>query len=145
MNVTQHFTLEELTFSETAKRRGWDNTPPIGFQENLSRVAIVLEEVRALFDLPLKITSGYRSKNVNDAVGSKNTSQHMTGCAADFQVPQKSIDEVMEAIYKSAIQYDQLIKEFDSWIHISVPKTIYTKPRLDALVIDRKGTRPYLT
>jgi len=143
MNLTKNFTLSELTFSETAKRRGWDNTPPIGFQENLVRVATLLEQVRELIGAPIHVTSGYRCKNVNDAIGSKETSQHRNGTAADFKVPTKDLKQVMEAIYHSDIQYDQLIYEFDSWIHISVPKTVYTKPRVQALIIDKKGVRPY--
>ena len=144
MKLTEHFTLEELTFSETASRRGWDNTPPIGFQENLGRVALLLEQVRKLVNKPIQITSGYRCKNLNDAVGSKETSQHRNGCAADFKVTGMNPNEVVEAILEAGIEFDQLICEFSSWTHISVPKTIYTKPRLEALTIDKKGTRPYI-
>jgi hypothetical protein len=144
MKLTEHFTLEELTFSETASRRGWDNTPPIGFQENLSRVALLLEQVRKLVNKPIQITSGYRCKNLNDAVGSKETSQHRNGCAADFKVVGMTPREVIDLILDAGIEYDQVIEEFSSWTHISVPKTIYTKPRLEALTIDKKGARPYI-
>jgi zinc D-Ala-D-Ala carboxypeptidase len=143
MNLTEHFSLEEMTFSETASRRGWDNTPPIGFQENLTRVATLLEQVRKIVNKPIQVTSGYRCKNLNEAVGSKETSQHRNGCAADFKVSGMTPDAIVKAIIESDIQFDQLIREFDSWVHISVPNTKYMTPRNQALIIDKKGSRPY--
>ena len=89
------------------------------------------------------INSGFRSKQVNDSVGSKDTSQHRLGCAADIRVPGMTPNEVVQALIKSNIGYDQLIREFDSWTHISVPNTPSTAPRKQVLIIDRQGTRPY--
>ena len=89
------------------------------------------------------VNSGFRSLQVNAAVGSKPTSQHCLGCAADIRVPGMTPDEVVRAIRESDIQYDQLIREFDSWTHISVPNTIKDTSRNQALIIDKAGTRAY--
>lgn len=141
MRISEHFSLEELTVSNTAARKGWDNTPNATEKTNLIRVALLLEQVRALFNKPIVVNSGYRSKIVNDYIGSKDTSQHRIGCAADINIPGKTPREVVEAIVKSDIPYDQVILEFDSWVHISVPDTAARPPRKQALIIDRTGTR----
>jgi zinc D-Ala-D-Ala carboxypeptidase len=96
MNLTAHFTLEELTASETAERNGWDNSPNDQELANLVRLAEFLEQVKeVLAGKPIIISSGLRTKKVNDAVGSKDTSQHRIGCAADFKVPGMTPDEVV--------------------------------------------------
>jgi hypothetical protein len=141
MKLSPHFTLEELTVSTTAARKGWDNTPNATEKTNLIRVALLLEQVRALFNLPIVVNSGYRAKILNDYIGSKDTSQHRIGCAADITIPGKTPKQVVEAIIKSDIPYDQVIEEFDSWIHISVPDSPSRPPRKQALIIDRNGTR----
>jgi hypothetical protein len=144
MKLTEHFTLEELTASETAERNGWDNTPNEGELANLGRLAAFLEQVKeVLAGKPIMISSGLRTKKVNDAVGSKDTSQHRIGCAADFKVPGMTPDEVVKAIVASGIGYDQVIREFDRWTHISIPNSINFSPRAQALIIDKAGTRPY--
>jgi uncharacterized protein YcbK (DUF882 family) len=144
MNLTPHFTLEELTASETAERNGWDNTPNDQELANLGRLAEFLEQVKeVLAGKPIMISSGLRTKKVNDAVGSKDTSQHRIGCAADFKVPGMTPDEVVKAIVASGIGYDQVIREFDRWTHISIPNSINFSPRAQALIIDKAGTRPY--
>jgi uncharacterized protein YcbK (DUF882 family) len=144
MNLTAHFTLEELTASETAERNGWDNTPNEQELANLGRLAAFLEQVKeVLAGKPIMISSGLRTKKVNDAVGSKDTSQHRIGCAADFKVPGMTPDEVVKAIIASGIGYDQVIREFDRWTHISIPNSINFSPRGQALIIDKAGTRPY--
>ena len=146
MNLTVHFTLEELTASETAERNGWDNSPNDQELANLVRLAEFLEQVKeVLAGKPLIISSGLRTKKVNDAVGSKDTSQHRIGCAADFKVPGMTPDEVVKAIVASGLEYDQVIREFDRWTHISIPNSINFSPRAQALIIDKAGTRPYLT
>ena len=89
------------------------------------------------------INSGYRSQVLNNAVGSKETSQHRVGCAADFRVGGMTPDEVARTIKYSDIQFDQLIREFDSWVHISVPNNPNETPRKQTLIIDRQGTRQY--
>lgn len=141
--MTPHFTLQELTASETAARNGWDNTPGPTEKANLQRLAELLEQVRELLGKPIMVNSAYRSKQVNDAVGSKDTSQHRIGCAADIKVPGMTPDQVCRKIMAAGLPYDQLIREFDSWTHISVPNTADMRPRKQALVIDRQGTRIY--
>ena len=144
MNLTEHFTLDELTSSETAERNGWDNTPNEAELENLKRLAAFLEEVKtALGGKPIMVSSGYRGKQVNDAVGSKDSSQHRTGCAVDFRVPQLTPDQVVKAIVASGLPYDQVIREFDRWTHLSIPNTPETAPRKQVLIIDKTGTRLY--
>jgi hypothetical protein len=143
MKLSDHFTLEELTHSEIGERKGLDNTPNATETANLVRTAALLEQVRELLGKPIMINSAYRSKSVNDAVGSKDSSQHRIGCAADIRIPGMTPKQVVEAIISSDIPYDQVIREFDSWTHISVPNTTTDKPRRQALIIDRQGTRLY--
>lgn len=143
MKLTDHFTLEEFTFSQTASRNGWDNTPSASVILNLIRIATLLEEVRKVVRKPIQVTSGYRSKALNDAIGSKETSHHRIGCAADIKVAGMTPDAVVKAIIDSDIKYEQLIREFDSWCHISVPATPNMTPKNQTLIIDKFGTRPY--
>ena len=142
MNLSEHFTYEELTRSDTAVRLGVDNTPNEAEIENLKRLAVLLEEVKkAVGGKPVMINSGFRSKAVNDAVGSKDSSQHRLGCAADLRVPGMRPREVVQACM--ALPYDQIILEFDSWTHISVPNAPGMQPRRQALIIDKQGTRAF--
>jgi zinc D-Ala-D-Ala carboxypeptidase len=144
MNLTPHFSLEELTASETAERNGWDNSPNDQELANLTRLADFLEQVKVVLGgKPIMISSGLRTKKVNDAVGSKDTSQHRLGCAADFKVPGMTPDQVVKAVIASGIAYDQVIREFDRWTHISIPNSVDTSPRKQSLIIDKAGTRPY--
>jgi uncharacterized protein YcbK (DUF882 family) len=141
MQVSEHFTLEELTHTD---HREFDNTPNEQERANLGRLATMLERVKeVLGGKPIMINSAFRSKAVNDAVGSKDTSQHRIGCAADIRVPGMTPDEVVKAIIASDIGYDQIIREFNSWTHISVPNSFSTLPRKQALIIDKAGTRVY--
>ena len=141
MNLSKHFTLEELTHTD---HRQFDNTPNASEIANLVRLATFLEEVRsALGDKPIMVNSAFRSKQVNDAVGSRDTSQHRIGCAADIRVPGVTPDEVVKTIIASGLGYDQVIREFDRWTHVSIPNKPDDKPRRQALIIDRSGTRPY--
>jgi uncharacterized protein YcbK (DUF882 family) len=141
MKLSEHFTLEELTRSEVAERKGLDNTPNALEVSNLVRLAGLLEEVRSLLNKPIMLNSGFRSKAVNDSVGSRDTSQHRIGCAADIRVPGMTPKQVVEAVIASNIGYDQIIEEFGSWTHISVPDTAARPPRKQALIIDKAGTR----
>jgi hypothetical protein len=143
MNLSPNFTLEELTYSEIANRKGLDNTPNQEVKENLIRLARFLEEVRKVINKPLLINSAYRSIAVNEAVGSKPSSQHCLGCAADIRVVGLTPDDIIKLILKSNIEYDQVIREFDSWVHISITNKFADKPRKIALIIDKNGTRPY--
>ena len=144
MNLTEHFTFNELTASEAAERNGWDNTPNETELENLKRLALFLEDIKtALGGKPIMVSSAYRGKQVNDSVGSKDTSQHRLGCAVDFRVPQLTPDQVVKAIVASGLPYDQVIREFDRWTHLSIPNTPETAPRRQVLIIDKTGTRLY--
>jgi len=144
MNLTEHFTFDELTASEAAERNGWDNTPNETELANLKRLAEFLEDVKtALGGKPIMVSSGYRGKQVNDSVGSKDTSQHRIGCAVDFRVPGLTPDQVVKSIVAAGLEYDQLIREFDRWTHLSIPNTPETAPRRQVLIIDKAGTRIY--
>lgn len=141
MNLSPHFTLAELTHTD---HREFDNTPNAAEIANLTRLAQFLELVKAKLDgKPIMVNSAFRSKQVNDAVGSKDTSQHRLGCAADIRVPGMTPDQVVRAVMSHGLYYDQIIREFDSWTHISIPNLTDSLPRRQALVIDRAGTRPY--
>ena len=141
MQLSEHFSLEELI---ATSHRQFDNTPNASEIANLTRLAGMLEQVKTLLGgKPVMINSGFRSKQVNDSVGSKDTSQHRIGCAADIRVPGMTPNEVVQALIKSDIGYDQLIREFDSWTHISVPDMPSRPPRKQALIIDKSGTKVY--
>ena len=139
--LSEHFTLDELTHTD---HRQFDNTPNADEMANLSRLASFLEEVKVVLGgKPIMVNSAFRCKLVNDAVGSKDTSQHRIGCAADIRVPGMTPDEVVKAVISAGIGYDQVIREFDRWTHISVPSHPEDKPRQQALIIDKAGTRSY--
>jgi hypothetical protein len=139
--MTPHFTLAELT---ATSHRQFDNTPNEAETANLQRLAEFLEQVKEALDgKPIMINSGFRSKQVNDSVGSKDTSQHRIGCAADIRVPGMTPDAVVRAVIAAGLPYDQIIREFDAWTHISVPNTPEGIPRRQALIIDKAGTRPF--
>jgi hypothetical protein len=141
MNITPHFTLDELTFTD---HREFDNEPDYDETENLFRLANLLEQVKSVLGgVPIMVNSAFRCKEVNDAVGSKDTSQHRLGCAADIRVPGMTPDEVVKAIIAAGLPFDQLIREFDRWTHISVPNVESAKPRGQVLIIDKEGTRLY--
>lgn len=144
MNLSPHFTLEELTRSEAAARNGWDNTPNGDEIANLTRLAYLLEKVKeAVGGKPVMINSAFRSKQVNDAVGSKDSSQHRIGCAADIRVPGMTPKQVVDACITASVLFDQIILEFDAWTHISVSSDPTLAPRHSRLIIDKQGTRNY--
>jgi hypothetical protein len=139
MNLTEHFTLEELTHTD---HRELENIPNESEKANIQRLAEFLESVKTVLGgKPIMVNSAFRSKAVNDAVGSKDTSQHRIGCAADIRVPGMTPDEVVRAVIASDLPYDQVIREFDRWTHISVPNESARAPRKQALIIDKQGTR----
>jgi hypothetical protein len=139
MILSPHFTLAELTRTD---HREFDNTPDQASIENLERLADLLEQVReAVKGRPIIINSGFRSKKVNDAVGSTDSSQHRLGCAADIRVLGFTPNQVVKAAIAANLPFDQIIREYDAWTHISVPNTKDMTPRRQALIIDRTGTR----
>jgi len=139
--LTPNFSLDELTHTD---HREFDNTPNDAELANIVRLADFLEQVKVVLGgKPIMVNSAFRCKQVNDAVGSKDTSQHRIGCAADIRVPGMTPDQVVKAIIAAGIGYDQVIREFDRWTHISIPNTVATAPRKQALIIDKAGTRAY--
>jgi hypothetical protein len=141
MNLTPNFTLEELTHTD---HREFDNIPNEKELANLQRLAEFLEQVKeVLGGKPIMINSAFRCAEVNKAVGSSDKSQHRLGCAADIRVPGMTPDEVVSAIIEAGLPYDQVIREFDRWTHVSIPNTAVTTPREMALIIDKQGTRVY--
>lgn len=136
MFLTPHFTLNEMTASQIAAREGLDNTPSPEVIGNLRLLCEVLEQVRTLFGRPIIISSGYRSAAVNARVGGAQKSQHIRGLAADFTVVDVHNRKVVRRLSESAVAFDQLILEFDSWVHLAVSAVA---PRREVLTI-RKGT-----
>lgn len=139
MRLSPHFSLDELTHSETAARLGIDNTPPADVIETLRRTAAYLEDVRARLGVPLIVSSGYRCILLNRALKSRDDSQHLKGEAVDFIAPAFGRPrQIVDALQDSEVPYDQLLLEFDRWVHISFSR----RNRRQALVIDNAGTRP---
>lgn len=141
MNLSENFTYEELTHTD---HREFDNTPNEAEMANLVRLANFLEQVKeVLGGKPIIINSAFRCAEVNKAVGSSDKSQHRRGCAADIRVPGMTPDQVVSAIIESGLPYDQVIREFDRWTHVSIPNEEGHEPRNMALIIDKSGTRAY--
>jgi hypothetical protein len=144
IKASPHFTIEELTFSETATRKGIDNTPSQEVLDNLLITAWSMENVRELLNNnPILISSGYRCLELNTLLGSKPTSAHIKGLAVDFTCPKFGDPyDILDAIFKSDIQYNQLLCEFDKWCHLSFP-TDGESAKKQALIINKKGTMIY--
>jgi len=141
MKLSPHFSLEELTHSDTATRLGIDNTPTVEVIDNLTFLAGELEHVRNILAHPMLISSGFRCYALNDHLGSKRTSSHTKGLAVDFICPSfGNPRSVCDAIIMANINYDQVILEYDRWVHLSFKQE---NPRNQALIIDKKGTRPF--
>jgi zinc D-Ala-D-Ala carboxypeptidase len=153
-HLTPNFTLEELTHTD---HRELDNTPTtaekciidgkevtVNAYENLPRLANFLEQIKVLLGgKPIIVNSAFRSEAVNTAVGSKNTSDHRRGCAADIRVPGMTPDEVVRAIIASDLPYQQVIREFDRWTHVAITTNDSDVPKKSKLIIDKQGTRPF--
>jgi hypothetical protein len=124
MQLTPHFSLEELTFSSTAVRLGIDNTPSPEVVANLTALCLELEIVRSLLGFPMHIDSGYRCPALNSVVNGVPNSAHLSGWAADFICPVFGTPlDIVRAIAASNIQFDQLIQE-GTWVHISTAPTL---------------------
>lgn len=138
MMLSSHFSLEELTRSDYAKRKGIDNTPDAEVQSNLEVLANGLERVRDVLGHPILVSSGFRSLKVNTGIGSKPTSAHVKGLAADFTCPGYGTPhEIMIALMlaRDDIKFDQCILEFDDWVHVSFPE-VDSRPRMQVLSFD---------
>ena len=126
MKLTANFSLKELTASQTAERKGIDNTPSTEHQENLKKLCEnVLQPIRDHFEQVVSVSSGYLSPEVCTAIGSKSTSQHARGEAADFEIFGVSNKELADWIHYNT-NYDQLILEYwkesdpnSGWVHCS--------------------------
>ena len=143
MNLTKNFSLLELTKSQTAERKGIDNTPSPEHQENLKSLCMaILQPVRDHFSKVVTISSGYRSPELCTAIGSKITSQHAKGQAADFEIFGVSNKELADYIHEN-LDYDQLILEYwkesdpnSGWVHCSYSRTHNRKQYLKAFKTD---------
>ena len=120
--LTQNFSLDEFVFSQTAARRGIDNTPDVAVLRNLQRLADTLEEVRSrLGDVAILVSSGYRSPALNKAVKGAKDSAHLSGLAVDFTAPRfGTVLQTAKAVSASDIAYDQVIYEFGRWVHLGL-------------------------
>ena len=141
MMLSPNFALSEFTESQTAARLGLDNDPPAELYETLKATARCMEDVRDLLGgKPVLVSSAYRSPEVNKAIGGSANSQHMRGEAVDFTCPKfGNPRSIVEHISKSPLLWDQLILEFDRWVHISFS----SRNRRQTLIIDRNGARPF--
>jgi zinc D-Ala-D-Ala carboxypeptidase len=150
MNLSPNFTLRELTDSATAVARGWENVPPPEVMDALRATAAGLEAVRSLLTtivghpVPVIVTSGYRSLRLNRAIGSRDTSQHVLGEAADFRAPQFGTPaQIVTTIARSSIAFDQVISESTRsgarWVHISFGP----RNRRAVLEIDENGVQNF--
>ena len=119
MNLSPHFSLAELVASQMATRKGIDNTPAPAIVANLTRLASLLEQVRALVGAPISISSGYRSPALNRAVGGAASSAHVLGLAADISTNKLAPKALALLIRQSGIVFDQLIYE-GTWVHIAL-------------------------
>ena len=142
--ASPNFSMDELTHSDTAARHGIDNTPNDNEKENLYKLAMEMEDVRELLNnKPIFVSSGYRSLALNELLGSKKTSAHIKGLAADFTCRQFGTpNEIVFALINSDIPYDQVILEFDRWVHISFCEDEET-PRKQAISINKDGVMLY--
>ena len=143
MKLSNNFSLNELTKSQTAERKGIDNTPSTEHQENLKSLCThVLQPVRDHFGQVVTISSGYRSPELCTAIGSKITSQHAKGEAADFEIFGVSNKELADWIHYN-LNYDQLILEYwkesdpnSGWVHCSYSENQKRRQYLKAVKID---------
>ena len=142
--ASPNFSMNELTHSDTAARHGIDNTPNEDEKDNLYKLAMELENVRKLLNnKPIYVSSGYRCLALNELLGSKRTSAHIRGLAVDFTCRQFGTpNEIVFALINSDIPYDQVILEFNQWVHLSFCEDEKT-PRRQALIINKEGTMLY--
>lgn len=130
MNITRHFSLEEMTFSQDAARYQIDNTPGVEEVAQLRRLCVyILEPLRAALDRPVVVSSGYRNRELNAMVGGAKRSHHVQGRAADITVPGLSALEICQAIVDLELPFDQCIHEFGRWCHVSVAEEVMAAPR----------------
>jgi hypothetical protein len=129
--MSEHFTLDDLTRSQTASRKGIDNTPPQQAIDSLNLLcSTLLEPARALLGVPISVDSGFRSEALNEAVGGAKSSAHLDGRAADL-VPQGVVlQAAFDLLRKSSLPYDQVIFECRAWIHLAIARPGETPRRM---------------
>lgn len=142
MNLSKYFTLEQMTFSATAVRKGIDNRATSEVLTNLTNLCKALDKIKDLLGKPINITSGYRCPELNKAIGGAKNSQHIEGKAADIQVHGMTTEQLYQFIKVSGIEYCQLIQEFDSWVHISYDASNNKKENLKA--VKQNGKTVYM-
>ena len=121
--LSKNISYEEMIFSEYAARNNIDNTPPESLIDNLAKTAICLQVIRSYWNKPLVISSGYRCKELNAAIGGSDKSHHTLGFAADFTIPGVHLSDIIKSI-QNLLHFDQLINEYGRWIHLSLhPKS----------------------
>jgi len=128
MKLSEHLDLSEVTRSNEAKRKGISNLPTPEHIENFKKLAEnIFEPIRKHFGVPIMISSGYRSKELNKAIGGATTSQHLLGQAIDIDMdgtPNGVTNKMVFDYIKANLNFDQLINEFDySWVHVSYNPT----------------------
>jgi len=139
--LSKYFSLPELVVSQSAARRGLKNIPFGKQLDNLRSTAEKMDAIREMLGKPVLVSSGYRNAEVNALVGGSKTSAHLQGLAVDFTCPgYGSPLAVAKAILASGIEFDQLIHEFGSWVHIGFAEP--GKPsRRQTLTINKRGTQ----
>jgi len=139
MKLTEHFTLAEMTDSQTATRRGISNTPSAAIIVNLKRVAEFLEQVRALVGGPITVSSGYRSPDLNKAIGGAANSAHVLGLAADINAPGVTSKTLARLIQAAGLPFDQLIFE-GTWVHVGLSASSPRRQVLTATFVGGRAT-----
>jgi len=142
--LTEHFSLAELTASETAARNHLDNTPSALVVNNLLSLCVtVLEPIRVAVGRPVHINSGYRSIAVNAAIGGVVSSAHVDGRAADLIVPGMPLADVYDLIARLDLPIDQLIAEYGAWVHVAIARSGTTPRRQLLMKLSGRGYETY--
>ena len=132
MQISKHLSLAEVSRSETAKRKGINNTPSGEHLENFKKLAEnIFEPIREHFGVPIHISSGYRSKELNAAIGGSSSSQHCSAEAIDIDMdgsPNGVTNKMVFDFIKDNLNFDQMIWEFGNdtnpdWVHVSYEST----------------------
>lgn len=142
MRITPHFSLQEMTVSQTATRKGIDNQPSADVIKNLEITCNGLEEIRGIIKCPILVSSGYRCFELNEAVGGAPDSDHIKGLAADIYAPRFGTAFALATVIKDNMQglpVDLLILEFNNWVHVS-----FGQPRRKLVLSRVYGSPDYL-
>lgn len=152
MKLSEHLDLIEVTISDMAKRKGISNEPTPEHVENFKKLAEnIFEPIRNHFGEPIFISSGYRSKALNEAIGGASSSQHCSGEAIDIDMDGRSKKITNEQVFnfiKDNLNFDQLISEFKegngpSWVHVSYESTGKQRKEILIATRDAKGKTAY--